>query len=319
VATLADVLEAIHRTDELYRTLRAVGRSDGELWRLWVERPDRQRVERVDPLEFKVQVGGRWWEYSAAEDGWTSDGEAPSFVAEWPLERLLDPRPLLAAVISVLGTSTHANRPAVAVHVNRRKDDNDADDNGADEWYAAYGEDFDAVIDLATGIVVSVGGDELTELHVDEAVPSSLFEVPTGDGSGAVRIEPPEPRVVATLAEAARSAGFRVLVPAALPEGAVAGSYVLAPAGRPPSLSVRYEVAPGPRAIVQVRQHPHAPYEDDPAPPWQPSGSEGVWVRDGPGFMTEVLVRRSGTTAFLQTDLNQQAAVQVGASMEPVP
>lgn len=239
---LGEALALIHNADEATRRVRLTIRSIGssgrwrgltgsdapiEEWvsRIWIEKPDRLRVEYDESLHghgLRIQNGARSWAYSrefglhSAEDermiGTTSGNEAAL---------LLDPSPLLGMRLEPFGRTTIAGREALQLRTRPA-----SEQTPSRALRHAFGHELPALevaVDAERGILLRcasfVDGQpqrrrEVVEVGFDEHFPPETFvwtpsaDLPLPEGGPAVE-GPVGPQQV-SLEEAARLAAFTV-------------------------------------------------------------------------------------------------------------
>jgi hypothetical protein len=101
MTALADVLEAIHNSRRMLRTIRAGGLFNDRRWRMWWAGPKHVRTDEEggDGVQIIVQAGDQWWIRGPSGRGHANEGDPNVGVGFGPGPELLRSRPLLGSTV----------------------------------------------------------------------------------------------------------------------------------------------------------------------------------------------------------------------------
>jgi hypothetical protein len=226
---------------------------------------------------------------------------------------LLHTRSLLAcAVLEVLREEQVAGRRAVVLRARPRPG------GVGSRWWHLEGtpEPVEVPIDLERGVALGSPWSRVDEISFDEELAPELFSRPYPEDLRGVRRHPVRP-IEVSLEEARRRAGFPVVLPASLPEGARFLRCLVDPAEPPGWVGLSWAIDPGHRYVLHVRQGPEVAREA--------AGARGrEVVRGGARLVVEraegvrwrrLLVERAGRWFEVETDLPIEVAIAVAASL----
>jgi len=214
---LGEALALIHGADEAVQTVRLTIRGGESVSRVWIEKPDRIRVEHEDSLE--IQNGAAYWGYSREYGLHSSEDERMTVVSAPTL--LLDPSPLLRLRLEALGRTTIAGRQAL--HLRTRPASEQTPSMALRMVFGHEVPALEVAVDLRRGILLRYasfadgqprGCSEVVEVSFDECfAPGTFVWTPSPD-----RLLPEPSRAVeehvgpheVSLEEAARLASFPV-------------------------------------------------------------------------------------------------------------
>lgn len=225
MSELGDVLELLHSSPSLWHTMQAAGtewtdpslfheafrrgfdrhsvmftsisRDDSgvyddddatERWRLWIEQPDRRRVEFLvgQQTVTAVWLGDTWWSWSPSQGAMTNNGQTNHSHGKGPSEAIIETPALLGALtFEVLGRAQLLDRevlkaiatprllpmPSMALH---------GLGSGADDYVLS--------VDAERGVVLRSEARlrgkpfkviEITEIDFDPPLPAATFAPPT--------------------------------------------------------------------------------------------------------------------------------------------
>jgi hypothetical protein len=254
MTTLGEVLELIHSSPARFRTARATGRTGDSSWRLWWAGNSRVRFERRrDEGGFvHVRAGPVWWMLDSDGQAHTNDGDPEFGMGMEPEFGLLHTRSLLAsALLEVLGDEVVAGRSAVIIRATPRL--------GADywRWWGFWGSDqpVEIPIDVERGVALGGFRFHVDEIAFDEEFGPDVFSRPFADTRRPVEGVPEPPRVM-SLEEARRAAGFSIVIPRVLPDGARLVRCVVDRAAPPEWVGLSWAIDPGHLYTLHLRQGP---------------------------------------------------------------
>lgn len=316
---LGTVLETIHRSRRRLGTVRGVVRVAAEQWRIWSKRPGQVRVEQAGGETIFLRAGERWW-YWDREKGAAVERDARTAAGGLPLEHLLDPTPLLAAQVEVLGEGEVAGRPAISIRARPRP--------GSFKYPPAFrgwwlDGPIEVAIDLEVGIALGAGNAEFLEVAFDEDLADELFapSFPRGKRHRRPNGRRPARERELPLEEALRLAPFPVVLPTLLPEGARLSRCTLVGDGDQRRLTLFFVVDPGPRYSLLLKQGPTL---EPPVPSaeegWEATrvGGTEFWIREWQGRrLVQLVVYRDDGAVFMQSDLPRDAIVAMVLSLMP--
>jgi hypothetical protein len=250
---LGDVLQIIHSSMQRFRTVRAVGTTDGSIWRFWWAGNDRFRFERGRNGGgfVNVRAGPKWWVLDSDGRAVTNEGDPEVGLGMQPEFGLLHTRSLLAtAILEVLRDEEVAGRQAAIVRATPRR--------GADHWrwWGFWGatEAMEIPIDIERGVALGGFRFRVEEIFFDEEFSPDVFSRPFDDNRPVEGGHRP-PREV-SLEEAQRVVAFDVATPSMLPEGARLLKCFVDPAEEPDWMGLSWAIDPGHRYTVHLRQGP---------------------------------------------------------------
>lgn len=250
---LGEVLELIHTSPRRFRTARAIGRTDGSVWRFWWAGNDRFRFERKrDGGGFiNVQAGPVWWVLDSDGQALTNDGDQNQGLGMQPEFGLLHTRSLLAtAILEVLHDKQVAGRRAAIVRATPRP--------GADHWrwwgFWDATQPMEIPIDLERGVALGGFRFRVDEIAFDEKFSPDVFSRPYDEAHPVEHSHRP-PREM-SLEEARRAVPFQVVTPRLLPGGARLLKCFVDPAEQPEWVGLSWAIDPGNRYTLHLRQGP---------------------------------------------------------------
>jgi hypothetical protein len=172
--SLADVLEALHRSHDSFATVRAEGASDGAPWRLWWAGPWLVRVDWHNQRgAYSAGVdGGDWWLRTPNGRTRTNRRQPEKGLSLGPWAEILHSRALLGdTLLHFVAEASIADRRAAiltAAPVPEAK---------GQRWWG-YGDPFEVAIDLETGIALRTPMNEVTLISYDETFDEAMFGLP---------------------------------------------------------------------------------------------------------------------------------------------
>jgi hypothetical protein len=297
--------------------------------RLWWDRPDRLRLERMDMVQ--VRVGERWWSVSETFGAAAGDvrSDVQMGIEHPPFPALFDPAVLLPDLdLEVTGEARLLGRAVLEVRGLPRGEREDWSEPRVPGGADAHLLTVDAALGVVLRLVSLIDGapfavTEVRAVAFDEALPDDTWvvEPPPGESFGPLTL-PRHEHV--TLDEAQRRAPFTVLVPRRVPVDAEIEITFGPAVDRPPTpafVSLGYR-APGRGLDVRISQASaatdHALDLREGAERIE-DGDRVVWIRDMGGQL-QAMAERDGTRAML---LSQSAprdmVIDMALSLEPAP
>jgi outer membrane lipoprotein-sorting protein len=295
------------------------------LVRVWLEVPAKVRIERRgarEEIHTIVADGEREWSYSPScgaivnpASGYHSFGY------------LTDPSTLSAELLlEPIGRTRAAGRTAMHTRATTR----------GREWHGPLsfpaGADYhELAVDTERGIVLRatsfVDGQEffmheVLEIAFDEDFPADtfVFTPPPGEEVIDAAAAVPQDKDV-SIEEAARLAGFTVLLPRRLPEGAELRVHYVAGWERTdqsPSVWLAYWFESASHSLSIGQSSDARIVLDD--MPWEELEREGQMLRFCDRFGQRLLaLERAGTQVMLQSDLERETLIEIALSLEPAP
>ena len=314
VPRLGEVLEVIHSSPRRFRAARVAGRTGGERWRLWWAGDARWRFERDRPdgVHVEVRAGPTWWTIAPSGEAHTNEGHPEPRLGMPGEFGLLHTRSLLAcAVLEVLREARVAGRRAAVLRVRPRPG------GGGSRWWHLEGVSgpVEVPIDLERGAALGSPWSKVDEISFDEEPAPELFSRPYPEDLPGVRRHPARP-VDASLEEARRRAGFPVVLPAWLPEGARFLRCRVDPTDPPGWVGLSWAIDPGHRYVLHLRQGPEVAQEAAGARGRELVRGDARIVLEEEGVRwRRLLVERGGRWYEVETDVPTEVAIAVAASL----
>lgn len=171
----------------------AKGREDDEepeAWRLWIEQPERRRVEFVAGGETvtAVWVGDTWWSWGTGQEIRTNNGQQNVSHGEGPSKSLVETAPLLGFLhLEVIGRGEMLGRSVFTVRGFPQSDPTTRHrlhvlGGGADGYILS--------VDTERGVILRSEAQlddrpfkivAMTEVAFDQSLPEDRFLVPEGN------------------------------------------------------------------------------------------------------------------------------------------
>jgi outer membrane lipoprotein-sorting protein len=261
-----------------------------EVWRMWIEAPDRRRVEFGVGQEMVTAVfeGGTWWSWSPSQGARTNGGRPDSGHGAGPGEVLVDPTTVLWAVkLELLGEGEFLGRTVYRLRATPISDaEAEADVSkrlrAGQPPYPSFAlhelgsgaDDYELVVDRERGFLLRaearLSGQpfrvlEVTAIAVDEPLAADLFVLEPPDGE---EFDDSEPMRRATLDELPDAVPFAVFV-LAQPAGSIPPTALIHKAdrrrGTPIAVRLSYQILKPGGAMAHLSIHESG--EPPPAPP----------------------------------------------------
>jgi outer membrane lipoprotein-sorting protein len=291
--------------------------------RVWLDRPDRMRVELVRDgarNETFVDDGEREWSHTRGSAAFTHPSQKAH---RYGFEPLFRPHTMLARVqLHPLGEAEWAGRRALHARATTRP--------GRPDFTFELppgAESFDLLIDRERGVILRLAaflaGDEFHTLEVgeiafDETLPAETFRFDPPEGVEVVDVDAmPEPEEV-SLPEAISRAPFTVLAPTRVPEGATRRVRLVEADerfGQPTTVSLGYDFDGG-LHYLSISESAQSDLPLDEGFEAIERNGRRMHARDM-GGQRQVLAERLGTDVALVSDLPLDLLVEIAASLEP--
>lgn len=162
---------------------------DTEIWRLWIEQPDRRRAEFEVGQEIvtAVWMGDTWWSWSPSQGAMTNNGDPNRRHGKGPSEPLVETQALLGAVtFEFLGRADLLGREVLNARAIPHPQSMAS--MGALHGLGSRADDYHLSVDTERGVVLRsearLGSKpfkiiEMTEVTFDLKLPPETFQRPT--------------------------------------------------------------------------------------------------------------------------------------------
>jgi outer membrane lipoprotein-sorting protein len=303
--------------------------------RVWVDRPDRIRIERSGDGEedsIVVRVGPRQWSYHKGWGAVVSDEDDMGAYSD-ELTRSLDPSPFIGRLdFDLHGRGTRAGREVLLVRAVPRVSggfpswDLDALGEGADEY--------ELEVDAERGILLRAEARreglpfeliEATSVAFDGAISAEtfVFEPPAGEEVRRLGDVTPDSGIAVPLHEAVQRVPFKVFVPSRVPSDWMLTVMFAAGVEQLPSGGVVALMYRSPDAAVSLSIHQRADDRSRELPP-ERIERDGVpmWLRrrseEWP--QTQLALTLEGTAIDLfSTELDVESVIELATRLVPAP
>jgi outer membrane lipoprotein-sorting protein len=307
--------------------------------RLWLEPPDRARLERDDD-HLAVRDGELWWSWRRDWGASTNEGaddEVTTSVGD-ELLPFLDPAAQIGALEwSPVGRGERNGRAVLRATARPRRAL--AGDPRDVRWslhaLGAGADEYAIEVDVESGALMRVEarfqGDpfeitEIVDLALDEELPPDTFVFAAPDGEMPAPVEALGSLVNVPLSEVVGSAGFTVFVPARVPADWRLTVHYMPSRTRPPvseTVSLFYRSDDG-TASLTLGQSRTGEADDAllDGPGWEDVERDGVAFRLRPRtpdwHQAQLHVERDGTAILMTSDsLSNEDLVELAVSLRP--